>query len=248
MIGAEVFEKGRKMIDLYTWPTPNGHKIHIMLEETGLPYKVIPIDINKGDQFDPDYLKLSPNNKMPAMVDHDGPGGPGGKPYGLFESGAILMYLAEKTGKFMPSEMADRYAVIQWLMFQMGGIGPMFGQAHHFRQYAPEDQELSYAVDRYTNEAGRLYGVLDRRLGEAEYLAGEYSIADMATFPWTRSYERQGQSIDDFPNFKRWFEAIDARPAVKRGLKVLAEKRKPGWEKDAEARNFLFGPAQYQRR
>jgi len=236
------------MIDLYTWPTPNGHKIHIMLEETGLPYKVIPIDINKGDQFDPDYLKLSPNNKMPAMVDHDGLGGPGGKPYGLFESGAILMYLAEKTGKFMPSETADRYLVIQWLMFQMGGIGPMFGQAHHFRQYAPEDQELTYAVDRYTNEAGRIYGVLDRRLGEAEYLAGDYSIADIATFPWTRSHERQGHSLDDFPNVKRWFEAINARPAVERALKVLAEKRKPGWEKDADARNFLFGPAQYQRR
>ena len=148
----------------------------------------------------------------------------------------------------MPSEMAERYLVIQWLMFQMGGIGPMFGQAHHFRQYAPEDLGLTYAVDRYTNEAGRLYGVLDRRLGEAEYLAGDYSIADIATFPWTRSYERQGQNIDDFPNVKRWFEAINARPAVERALKVLAEKRKPDFAKDAEARNFLFGAAQYQRR
>ena len=185
------------MIDLYTWPTPNGHKIHIMLEETGLPYNVIPIDINKGDQFDPEYLKLSPNNKMPAMVDTDGPGG---EPYGLFESGAIMMYLAEKTGQFMPAEMAARYRVIQWLMFQMGGIGPLFGQAHHFRQYAPEGPDLTYAVERYTNEAGRLYGVLDRRLGEAEYLAGDYSIADIATFPWTRSHDRQGHSFDEFPN------------------------------------------------
>ena len=236
------------MIDLYTWPTPNGHKVHIMLEETGLDYNVIPIDINKGDQFDPEYLKISPNNKMPAMVDQDGPGGPGGKPYSLFESGAILMYLAEKTGKFMPSAMQDRYRVIQWLMFQMGGIGPMFGQAHHFRQYAPEGQDLTYAVERYTNEAGRLYGVLDRRLGEAEYLAGDYSIADMAVFPWTRSHDRQGHSFETFPHVQRWFDAINARPAVVEALKVLADKRKPGWEKDAEARNNLFGAAQYQRR
>lgn len=231
------------MIDLYTWPTPNGHKVHIMLEETGLPYTVIPVDINKGDQFDPKYLKISPNNKMPAMIDSDGPGG---KPYSLFESGAMLMYLAEKTGKFMPAETAARYRVIQWLMFQMGGIGPMFGQAHHFRQYAPST--IPYAVDRYTNEAGRLYNVLDRRLGESEYLAGEYSIADMAVFPWTRSHDRQGQNLDDFANVKRWFEAINARPAVERALKVLADKRKPGFEKDEEARRNLFGAAQYQRR
>ncbi|MFQ5765842.1 MAG: glutathione S-transferase N-terminal domain-containing protein [Rhodospirillales bacterium] len=231
------------MIDLYTWPTPNGHKVHIMLEETGLPYKVHPIDINKGDQFDPEFLKISPNNKMPAMVDPDGPDG---EPYSLFESGAILMYLAEKTGKFMPQDMVARYRVIQWLMFQMGGIGPMFGQAHHFRQYAPE--QIAYAVERYTREAGRLYNVLDGRLGEVEYLAGGYSIADMATFPWTRSHERQGHGLDEFPNVKRWFEAINARPAVMRALKVLADKRKPGFEKDPEARNFLFGDAQYQRR
>ncbi|NQV83178.1 MAG: glutathione S-transferase N-terminal domain-containing protein [Rhodospirillales bacterium] len=231
------------MIDLYTWPTPNGHKVHIMLEETGLPYTVFPINIGAGDQFDPDYLKISPNNKMPAIVDPDGPDG---QPYSLFESGAILMYLAEKTGRFMPSEMAARYQVIQWLMFQMGGVGPMFGQAHHFRQYAPE--KIPYAIERYTNEAARLYGVLDRRLGEVEYLAGDYSIADMATFPWTRSYERQGQNLDDFPNVKRWFEAINARPAVERALKVLAERRNKNFEKDAEARKNLFGAAQYQRR
>ena len=231
------------MIDLYTWPTPNGHKVHIMLEEIGLAYNVIAVDINKGDQFDPDYLKISPNNKMPAMIDPDGPGD---EPYSLFESGAILMYLAEKTGRFMPSDMAARYRVLQWLMFQMGGIGPMFGQAHHFRQYAPE--KIPYAVDRYTNEARRLYGVLDRRLGDAEFLADDYSIADMAVFPWTRSYERQGQTLDDFANVKRWFEAINARPAVERALKVLADRRKPYFEKDEEARRNLFGTAQYQRR
>lgn len=231
------------MIDLYTWPTPNGHKVHIMFEETGLPYTIHAIDISKGDQFDPEYLKINPNNKMPTIVDPDGPDG---KPYSLFESGAILMYLAEKTGQFMPMETAARYQVIQWLMFQMGGIGPMFGQAHHFRKYAPE--KIPYAFDRYTNEAGRLYNVLDRRLGEVEYLAGDYSIADIATFPWTRSYERQGQSLDDFPNVKRWFEAINARPAVERALKVLEDARKPGFEKDEEARKNLFGAAQYQRR
>ena len=231
------------MIDLYTWPTPNGHKVHIMLEETGLAYNVIAVDINKGDQFDPDYLKISPNNKMPAMIDQDGPEG---GPYSLFESGVILMYLAEKTGRFMPSDMAARYRVLQWLMFQMGGIGPMFGQAHHFRQYAPE--KIPYAVDRYTNEARRLYGVLNRRLGDAEFLADDYSIADMAVFPWTRSYERQGQTLDDFTNVKRWFEAINARPAVERALKVLADRRKPNFEKDVDARRNLIGTAQYQRR
>ena len=231
------------MIELYTWPTPNGHKVHIMLEETGLPYTVNAININKGDQFDPEFPKISPNNKMPAIVDPDGPDG---KPYSLFESGAILMYLAEKTGKFMPSEMAARYQVIQWLMFQMGGIGPLLGQAHHFRQYAPE--KIPYAIDRYTNEAGRLYGVLERRLAEVEYLAGDYSIADMAAFPWTRSHERQGQNLDDFPNVKRWFAAINARPAVERALKVLADRRKPNFEKDEEARKNLFGAAQYEKR
>ena len=231
------------MIDLYTWPTPNGHKVHIMLEETGLPYNVIAIDINNGDQFRPDFLNISPNNKMPAMVDSDGPGG---RPYGLFESGAILMYLAEKTGKFMPQETRARYLVMQWLMFQMGGLGPMLGQAHHFRQYAPE--KIPYAIARYTNEAGRLYNVLDRRLGEAEYLAGDYSIADMAAFPWIRPYERQGQKLEDFPNLKRWFDAIDARPAVKRALEVLQDRRRQGWDLDAKTRENLFGAAQYRRR
>ncbi len=230
------------MIDLYTWPTPNGHKIHIMLEETGLEYNVIAVDIGAGDQFEPEFLAISPNNKMPAMVDPDGPGG---KPYTVFESGAMLMYLAEKTGQFMPQEMAARYQVIQWLMFQMGGIGPMLGQAHHFRQYAPET--IEYAVNRYTNEAGRLYNVMDRRLGDHDYLAGDYSIADMACFPWIRPYERQGQDMDEFPNLKRWFEAIKARPAVERALEVLADRRRDP-SGDAKSREMLFGAAQYARR
>ena len=232
------------MIDLYTWPTPNGHKVHIMLEEVGLPYTIIPINIRAGDQFKPDFLKISPNNKMPAIVDRDGPGG---KPYSVFESGAVLMYLAEKTGRFMPKDTAGRYLVIQWLMFQMGGIGPMLGQAHHFREYASE--KVAYAVERYTRESSRLYGVMERRLGESAYLAGDYSIADMACYPWLRSSERQGQNLDDFPNVKRWYDAIDARPAVKRGLAVLAEhQRKPNQKMTEQERSILFGSEQYARR
>ena len=229
------------MIDLYTWPTPNGHKVHIMLEEVGLEYNVIPIDINAGDQFDPEFLKISPNNKMPAMVDPDGPGG---TPYSMFESGAILMYLAEKTGRFMPTETRARYDVIKWLMFQMGHIGPMLGQAHHFRTYAPEP--IPYAIDRYTNEAYRLYKVLDGRLAEAEYLADAYSIADIAVFPWLRSHERQGQDLNDFPHVKRWFEVIAERPAVEAGVEVLADRRRTG-PIDAAARETLFGARQYGR-
>ncbi len=231
------------MIDLYTWPTPNGHKIHIMLEETELPYKVIPVDIGAGDQFDPDFLKISPNNKMPAIVDSDGPDG---KPISLFESGAILIYLADKTGQFLSSDPRARYTTLQWLMFQMGGVGPMLGQAHHFRIYAPE--KLDYAYDRYTNEAKRLYGVLDRRLGEAAYLAGDdYTIADIATFPWLRSHENQGVDLGDFPNVKQWFEGIAARPAVVRGVAVLAERRRQG-PIDDKAREAMFGATQYQKR
>ena len=230
------------MIDLYTWPTPNGHKVHIMLEEVGLPYNVIPVNISKGDQFAPDFLKISPNNKMPAMVDPDGPDG---KPISVFESGAMLIYLAEKTGQFMPSEPRPRYDVLQWLMFQMGGIGPMFGQANHFRSYAPE--KIPYAIDRYTHEAGRLYGVMERRLGEVEYLAGDYSIADIATWPWMRNPDRRGQNIDEFPNVKRWFEAIAARPAVERGIKVLEDAGRSG-DITPEEREILFGAKQYQRR
>ena len=229
-------------IDLYTWPTPNGHKIHIMLEEVGLPYTVHAIDIGAGDQFDADFLKISPNNKMPAIVDPDGPDG---APLSLFESGAILIYLANKTGKLFPEEPRARYDTLQWLMWQMGGLGPMLGQAHHFRQYAPET--IDYAVDRYTNEAKRLYGVLDTRLGEARYLAGDaYSIADIAAWPWTRFPERQGVDRNDYPNFVRWFDEIAERPAVKRGVEVLANSRKEGM--DDKAREMLFGSTQYQRR
>ncbi len=230
------------MLDLYAWPTPNAYKISIMLEEIGRPYRVIPVDIQRGDQFKPEFLKISPNNKMPAIVDHDAPDG---KPLAIFESGAILMYLAETSGRFMPKNLRGRYKVIEWLMFQMGGVGPMLGQAHHFRQYAPE--KLDYAINRYTNEAKRLYGVIDRRLGEAEHLAGDYSIADMAVFPWLRSYDRQGQKLEDFPNLKLWFEKIGARPAVKKGLELLADKRRTG-PMDDKAKETLFGATQYAKR
>ncbi len=230
------------MIDLYTWPTPNGHKVHIMLEEIGLEYRVIPVDINQGAQFEPDFLAISPNNKMPAMIDHDGPNG---ESYPLFESGAILLYLAEKTGRLLAKDMAGRYRVIQWLMFQMGGIGPLLGQTHHFRVYAPEP--IPYAVERYTNEAARLYAVMDRRLAESEYLADAYSIADIACFPWLRRPERQGQRHEDFPNLKRWFDAIAARSAVQRGVAVLAEHQRTG-PISTEARENLFGATQYKGR
>jgi GSH-dependent disulfide-bond oxidoreductase len=229
------------VIDVYTWPTPNGHKVHIMLEEVGLPYTVHPIDIGRGDQFDPAFLKISPNNKMPAITDREGPGG---KPYSLFEPGAILLYLAEKTGKLMPAETGARYAVIQWLMFQMGNIGPMLGQAHHFRHYAPEP--LPYAIQRYTNEANRLYGVLDRRLQGRSYLADDYSIADIAVWPWVRTPDRQGVDAGAYPNYRRWFDAIAARPAVQRGIQVLADRSRP--QLDAKAKEVLFGATQYERR
>ena len=229
------------MIDLYTWTTPNGRKIHIMLEEVGLEYTAHPIDIRKGDQFEREFLKISPNNRIPAIVDHDGPDG---APYSLFESGAILMYLAEKTGELMPAETEKRYRVIEWLMFQMANVGPMLGQAHHFRAYAPDP--IDYAIARYTNEAGRLYRVLDKRLGDHEFLADEYSIADIATYPWLQSYERQGQDINEFPNLKRWFDTIEARPAVRRGNKVMTDI--PKSPLDEKAREVMFGATQYQRR
>ena len=231
------------MIDLYTWPTPNGHKVHIFLEETGLEYTVIPVNILTGDQFDPEFLKISPNNKMPAMVDRDGPDG---KPYAVFESGAMLLYLAEKTGRFMPAGMAERYTVIQWLMFQMGGVGPMLGQAHHFRLYAPE--KIDYAFDRYTNEATRLYRVVDTRLAEVEYLAGDYSIADMATYPWLRYHENQGQKLEDYPHLKRWYDTLSVRPAVQRGLAILQEESRSPQQMDQQAKNLLFGTGQYEKR
>jgi GST-like protein len=232
------------VIDLYTWPTPNGHKVHIMLEETGTPYRVIPVDIGAGDQFKPEFLRISPNNKMPAMVDPDGPEGKG-KPFALAESGAMLFYLASKTGKFLPTGLRERWQVMQWVMFQMGHIGPMLGQAHHFLGYAPE--KIEYAMNRYKSEANRLYGVVERRLRESRYIAcDQYTIADMAIVPWLRAPERQGVNIDEYPTLKRWRDAILERPAVQRALQVLAERRRT--QMTPEQRENLFGAAQYARR
>jgi len=202
------------MITLYTWPTPNGHKIQIMLEETGLAYNAISVNIQTNEQFAPDFLKISPNNKIPAIVDSDGPDQ---NPYSVFESGAILVYLASKTGKFLGKTDRERFDVLQWVMFQMGGFGPMLGQAHHFRLYAPE--KVTYGINRYTNEAKRLYGVINQRLSKSEFLgSSNYSIADIATWPWTRSHEKQGVDLADYPNVLRWYEAIEKRPAVKRAI------------------------------
>jgi GST-like protein len=229
------------MIEVYSWATPNGHKVHIMLEECGLPYHVHAVNIGAGDQFDPAFLAISPNNKIPAIVD---PNGPDGAPISLFESGAILMYLAGKTGKFMPATTRGRYEMLEWLMFQMGGVGPMLGQTHHFRLYAPE--KIRYAVDRYTNEAKRLYGVMNKQIAKRKYIAGaEYTIADIAIFPWLRSWEKQGIDWIDYPHLKGWFDEIAARPAVQRGVEVLAALRKP--LVDDKARETLFGSIQYQR-
>jgi len=229
------------MIDLYTAATPNGQKIHIMLDETGLAYREHWVDLREGDQFRPAFLEISPNNKIPAIVDDEGPDG---APIALFESGAILIYLAEKTGRFLPSEPRARLEVLEWLMWQMGGFGPMLGQAHHFNAYAPE--RIPYAMERYTNEAGRLYGVLDRRLRDHAYVAGEtYSIADMAVFPWCRLHRRQRQSLDDFPNVRRWFDQIAARPAVAKDMARLEDK---AGNFDEEAWANLFGTEQYRRR
>jgi GSH-dependent disulfide-bond oxidoreductase len=203
------------MIDCYTWKTSNGRKVTIMLEELQLPYKLHPIDIGKDDQFKPDYVKLNPNSKIPTIVDQDGPGG---KPFRVIESGAILMYLAEKTGKLMPSETRARYEVIQWVMFQMGGVGPNFGQMHHFNRAAKE--KVPYALNRFGIEVKRLYGVLNARLGEGPYLAGDYSIADICTYPWVVRHEWQNVDLNEFPNVKRWYDAISARPAVQKGLEL----------------------------
>ena len=202
------------MYDIYNWPTSNGRKINIMVEEIGVEYKIHPIPIGKDAQFTPEFTALNPNQKIPAIVDQDGPGG---KPYTLFESGAILMYMGEKHGQLFPQEMAKRYEVVQWLMFQMGGVGPIFGQTHHFRRAAPE--KVPYGIERYTKETRRLWGVMDGRFADNEWLAaGEFTIADIAVFPWTMRYEWQGISLDEFPNVKRWYEAVDARPGVQRGL------------------------------
>jgi GST-like protein len=233
--------KKAEMIDLFTDTTPNGYKISIFLEEAKLPYTSHYVDISAGDQFKPEFLAISPNNKIPAITDRNGPGG---KPYSLFESGAILLYLAEKTGKFLPKSDRGRHDVIQWLMFQMGNIGPMLGQSGHFRNYAPE--KIPYAINRYTNEANRLYGVMDKRLAKVPYLAGAYSIADMAVWPWLRFPDRHGINVDDHPNVKRWREAIAARPAVQRGLKILAEKVRTA-PMDEKAKEILFGATQYKK-
>ena len=230
------------MIDLYTSATPNGQKIHMMLEETGLAYNEHWVDLEKGEQFDAKFLAISPNNKIPALADEDGPDG---KPIAVFESGAILLYLAEKTGKFLPTEPRARLEVMQWLMWQMASFGPMLGQAHHFRAYAPE--KFDYPYERYTNEASRLYGVLDRRLGEAEYVAGDYSIADMAIFPWCRLHGRQGQKLEDFPNVLRWFNTIAARPAVSKDMERLTDTADQ-WEWNEENWSNMFGAQQYKRR
>jgi len=230
------------MIEVYSWATPNGHKVHIMLEECGLPYRVHAVDIGAGDQFKPEFLAISPNNKIPAITDADGPGG---KPISLFESGAILLYLAAKTARFLPDETVAKYQVLQWLMFQMGSVGPMLGQTHHFRIYAPE--KIPYAIDRYTNEAKRLYGVMNKQLAKTKYIAGPaYTIADIAIFPWLRSWKNQAIDWNDYPHLKGWFDEIAARPAVMRGVEVLASQRKP-ITGDKE-REILFGKTQYQQR
>jgi len=233
--------KNDNMIEVYSWATPNGHKVHIMLEECGLPYRVHAVDIGAGDQFTPEFLAISPNNKIPAIID---PNGPDGEPMSLFESGAILLYLASKTGKLLPSSTRGKFEVMEWLMFQMGGVGPMLGQAHHFRIYAPE--KIEYAIERYTNEAKRLYGVMDKRLGKHKYIAGSsFTIADIAIFPWLRSWKNQGIDWVDFPNLKGWFDEIAARPAVQRGVDVLAGHRRP--LVDDKAREMLFGATQYRK-
>lgn len=234
------------MIDIYSWATPNGHKVHIMLEECGQrlgrDWQAHPINIGTGDQFQPAFLEISPNNKIPAMVD---PNGPNGKPMHLFESGAILLYLASKFNRFLPKSDAAKFETLQWLMFQMGGVGPMLGQAHHFRIYAPE--KIDYAYDRYTNEAKRLYGVLDKQVQKHPYIAGkQYTVADIATFPWLRSWQNQGIDWKNYPALKDWFDRVSERPAVKRGGIVLAHLRKP--LVDDQARQALFGKDQYVKR
>ena len=226
------------MIELWSWPTPNGQKVHIALEEFELPYTVVPVNIGAGEQFRPEFLAITPNHRIPAIVDTDAPSGR----LALFESGAILIYLAEKTGRLIPADPAGRYTCLQWLMFQMGGVGPMFGQFNHFAIYAPD--KIAYAITRYTNEVARLYRVLETRLAHSAYLAGpEYSIADIATFPWLRSVERYGIDLGDYPGVARWIAAIAARPAVQRGLEVLADRRPQG-PVTQQQRESLFGAGQ----
>ena len=224
------------MLDIYYWTTPNGHKITMFLEEAGLAYNLVPVNIGKGDQFEPDFLKIAPNNRMPALVDHAP--ADGGEPIAIFESGAMLVYLAEKAGKFLPADLRGRHEVMQWLMWQVAGLGPMLGQNHHFKVYAPEP--LPYAIKRYVDETSRLYAVLNKRLADREFVAGDYSIADMACYPWIVPHERQGQDLDDFPNLRRWFEAIRSRPATVRAYeKGTAINTQPVVSE--EAKKILFG-------
>jgi GSH-dependent disulfide-bond oxidoreductase len=224
------------MIDLYYWTTPNGHKITVFLEETGIPYTIKPINIGKGEQFSPDFLAISPNNRIPAIVDHKP--ADGGRPLSVFESGAILQYLAEKTGKFLPADLRTRTETMQWLFWQMGNLGPMLGQNHHFRNYAAE--KIPYAINRYLKETERLYGILDERLTDREFVAGDYTIADMACYPWIVLYDRQGQNLDDFPNIKRWFETIQRREAVQRAYDI-AKTVNASTTMTEEAKAVLFG-------
>ena len=233
--GGSARRSGQKPIDLYYWPTPNGYKISIMLEECRLPYNMIPVNIARGDQFKPDFLEISPNKRIPAIVD---PQGPGGKPISIFESGAILQYLGRKTGKFYPAAERARVEVDQWLFWQVGGLGPMAGQAHHFRLNAPEP--IPYAIQRYTNECNRLYGVMNKRLADREFLAGKYSIADIACVGWATRWQRQGQDINEFPHVKRWLEALLARPAVDRGIHLRVEEASKVDMKDPKVREFLY--------
>ena len=224
------------MIELHYWTTPNGHKITMFLEETGLPYRIVPVHIGKGDQFKPEFLAISPNNRIPGIIDHEPAGG--GAPLSVFESGAILVYLAEKSGRFMPTDLRARMDALQWLFWQMAGLGPMAGQNHHFALYAPE--KLPYAIDRYVKETNRLYGVLNKRLADRPFVAGDYSIADMAAYPWIVPYERQGQTLDDFPHLKHWFHEIAARPATQRAYE-LAKQISTESVMTEEAKKILFG-------
>jgi GST-like protein len=230
-------EMGFQMIELYYWTTPNGHKITMFLDEARLPYPVVPVHTGHGDQYKPEFLAMSPNNRIPAIVDHEP--ADGGAPIPVFESGAILLYLAEKTGKFIPSDLRGRVKVLEWLFWQMGGLGPMAGQNHHFNAYAPE--KLPYAIERYVNETGRLYAVLNKRLSGRDFIAGDYSIADMAAYPWTVSHERQQQNLDDFPNLKRWFHAIKERPATIRAYEKAKEINPRPWVMSEEDKKVLFG-------
>ena len=230
------------MIDVYTWPTPNGYKIHIMLEECNIAHVSHGVNIRAGEQFHEEFLKISPNNRIPAIIDHNGPDG---SPYSVFESGAILIYLAEKTGKFLASEGTERHETLQWLMFQMANVGPMFGQAAHFQNYAPE--KIDYAISRYNNETDRLFRIMEKRLGEHPYLAGKtYSIADIAVFPWCRDVQRRGQDIDQLPGMRRWIDEIEARPAVEKALKSLSQyQRIIDTKFDEDAKDNMFGAKQF---